>query len=941
MYYKIPISVLSSLLLVPSPSSAHAHTAMAEVCPVLNTEWTTTAPSSQSATTLAQQIALLERRHKVRFVYDSSLPLQQVFRGGSLEKLTLREALHQLFYGTGIDYELKNHYVLLKLSKHAHPAQPSKLDRNHSGARKAQTAAPRHTLSGYVATEGGERLIHATVRDQQTGAATVTNEHGFYSITLPEGSHSLSISYIGMADCDTTLTLRNNRQFDVTLREDAQLSEVVVTADLTSPLKGTQTGKRTLTKRDIMLPFATFSSPDVVKTLQRMSGVAEGTEMASGLYVHGGGQDENLMLLDGTPLYEVNHSLGLFSAFNADAIKNVDFYKSGFPARYSGRLSSVVDVRTDDGDMERHHWSYRIGIIDGALNLQGPIGHDRRTSYNIALRRSWLDLISRPAFAIYRMKHKDDHTDLSYFFHDLNAKVTHVVSDRSRVSLSVYSGVDKLNVKNEYKSKGYENADLHIEDLDRNRYSWGNVNAALQWSYVFTPQLFANFSAIYTHNFSHLNAVEEYNSYVKKQQVSRQYNETDYQSAIDDGGARAVFDFRPSPRHHIRFGGNYTLHVFRPQTQLQAWIHNNVASGDSLINRSSNRHTSHEAGLWAEDEMRLTPRLSANVGLHASLFGVEGKGFTAIDPRLAVKYELSPRVVLKTSMTQMTQYVHKLTNSYISLPTDYWVPTTRQLRPMRATQLAAGIYSQPSQRWMLSVEGFYKWSDHLLQYANWSSLVPPASSWDKWVMDGRGRSYGVEVDASYRGRKFHWDVAYTLSWSQRRFEKFYPDWYYDKFDSRHKLNITGRWTTSRHTEVYASWTMHTGHRITLPTQLVNIPDLPGVTPTTTDGEYNHNGQEWVQEGRVMDPTFIYEQPNNYVLPLYHRLDLGFNWHKTTRKGHERIWNLSLYNAYSHLNPLYVEINTNTTWNKERKQGAQLTAWGYIPIIPSVSYTRKF
>ena len=278
----------------------------------------------------------------------------------------------------------------------------------------------------------------------------MTNEHGFYSLTLPEGEHRLRVSYIGFEDKNETINLNANRSHLFILKENARVSEVVVTADLNSPVTGTQMGKRSLSQQDIKTEFSLLSSPDVVKTLQRLSGVQEGIEVASGLYVHGGNNDENLFLIDGTPLYQINHSLGLFSSFNADVVKNVDFYKSGFPARYGGRLSSVVDVRTNDGNWERLHGSYRIGMLDGGFQLDGPIklksekrreengevrGVDFGTSFNIGLRRSWLDLLTRPAFAIANHYNDEEKITLAYDFYDLNAKLTHIFNRRSQIPL--------------------------------------------------------------------------------------------------------------------------------------------------------------------------------------------------------------------------------------------------------------------------------------------------------------------------------------------------------------------------------------------------------------------------------------------------------------------------------------------------------------------------
>ncbi len=773
----------------------------------------------------------------------------------------------------------------------------------------------RHTLSGYVKDADGETLINATVFDKTTGQGTMTNAYGYFSITLPEGQHQLRFSYVGYDDHMEPVDLRADRLLNISMSRNARIGEVVVTGNLNSPLINTQTGKRSLSARDIQTEYALLSSPDVVKTLQRVSGVAEGVELASGLYVHGGSNDENLFLLDGTPLYQINHTMGLFSAFNTDVVKNVDFYKSGFPARYGGRLSSVVDVRTDDGDFNHTHGSYRIGLLDGSFHLEGPI-RKGRTSYNLGLRRSWLDLLTRPAALIANAINKEEKIAFNYFFHDLNAKITHIASDRSRLSLSLYSGQDKLFVKDEWHDD-YNNS-LN-DDLTKNTFDWGNINAALNWNYLFTPKLFANFTAVYTYNRSKLHTLNDDRYYHGRQLSTVEHTEHDYRSTIHDLGYRMAFDFRPSPHHHIRFGHDYTWHTFSPQSQSQSNYWGNGTKTDSLHTSSRNRHTAHEWNLYAEDELTIDRHWSINGGVNATLFRIGQKTFAAADPRFAMKYQPSTALSFKASYTMMTQYVHKISNSVLELPTDYWVPTTERLQPMRSWQVAAGAYYQPNRHWLLSLEGYYKQSRHLLQFTSWASLEPPAENWDLLVMDGRGRFYGMELDATYTAGRLEMQGSYTLSWNKRKYDEFYKDWYFDKFDNRHKLNLSARCKLTDKISAFAAWSFHTGNHITVPTQLTDTPVVPG-------GQTGERGS---------GTAYVYERPNNMSLPAYHRLDLGFDFHHVTKHGHERIWNLSFYNAYCHLNSLWIEVKQKNNGRFVMKNHA------YIPVVPSFSYTIKF
>ena len=870
--------------------------------------------------TIRQQIDWLQRTHQVHFVYDTSLPLNKIYDGPSLQHLSTDEALKALFHDTGISFDQQGTYVWLKQRK-ASQETPVTDETQH----KKEVAVRTYTISGFVKDESGETLINATVFDQTTGLGTMTNAYGFFSLTLPAGRHRLRCSYIGFEDKYISLQLAANRTEHITLKENARLGEVVVMGDLNSPLMHTQTGKISLNARDIKTEFSLLSSADVVKTLQRTSGVSEGIELMSGLYVHGGNNDENLFMIDGTPLYQVNHSLGLFSSFNADMVKNVDFYKSGFPARYGGRLSSVIDVRTRDGDFNHFHGSYRIGMLDGSLQCEGPI-RKGRTSYNIGLRRSWLDLLTRPFFSIYNRTNAADEDDitLNYFFHDFNAKVTNIFSDRSRLSLSMYSGEDRIHTKDKVVE-----ADYGDTDVSEFKMNWGNLNVAMNWEYQFSPKLFANFTAVYTHNVSKYKYEDDERivppSSSHAGTTSVMYNEHGYRSTIDDVGYRAAFDYRPSPHHHVRMGHDYTFHMFHPQTRRHKNYYGTGQDIDTISTSSSYRNNAHEWNVYGEDEVSLNKHWSFNAGVNVALFSISHKIFVNADPRLAVKYQPLSNLSFKTSLTSMTQYVHKISNSFLELPTDYWVPTTSALHPMRSWQWAAGVYYQPARTLTLSLEGYYKQSRHLLQYSSWSGLEPPASRWDKLVMDGKGKYFGLELDAVYKTQRMELTGAYTLSWNKRRFDDFYPSWYYDKFDNRHKISLTGRWQLTSKIAAFAVWSYHSGNHVTVPTHMTAVPDVP-------DGRPPHvNQHRYIEDERM----YVFDMPNNYRLPAYHRLDVGFDFHHTTRHGHERIWNVSIYNAYCHFNSLFVDIHQNN------KGQFSIRNHAYIPIVPSFSYTIKF
>lgn len=744
--------------------------------------------------------------------------------------------------------------------------------------------------------------------DLGTRQGTLSDARGRYIIHLAGGIHRLRISAVGCGSDTLLLPVHADAERDISLGQTVELAEVVVTDDLNSPLLTTQTGKRTFTPGDIGAGCALLSSPDLVKTVQRTSGVSAGVDFASGLYVHGGAADENLFLLDGTPLYQTSHSFGLFSPFNADIIKSADFYKSGFPARYSGRISSITDIHTRDGSMERLRGSVSVGLLDGRLLVEGPLRKDR-TSFCLALRRSWADLVIRPLAAMANSG-SDDKTTPCYVFYDFNAKLTHRLAGGSTLWLSLYSGSDRYGINQLSKWGGNSN------DTD-NRLGWGNATLTMGGHFLLSPTLSvqAMLAATYSHSRQRYNErdCDDIDPSTRRiNYIDTRLNRTQ----MIDMAARADFAYAPAARHRLRFGAALTRHQFRPQTTRRAFYFGDPSTGcDTTDIRSRVNIVSHEATVYAEDEMQLTPRLSANAGASLTLTAVRGGTYAMLDPRLALKWQLSRRVSAKLSYTHMSQTIHRMSSSFLNMPTDFWVPATGDIRPTLSHQLAAGIYAQPHAALTLSLEAYYKRTSHLLQYRNWMGMHPSATTWDRDVADGTGRAYGIEADAAYSHSATVVRLSYTLSWSRRLFKDIYPGWFDDQFDNRHKIDLTLRHRFSRRLSVYAAWTLRSGNRVTMPTGYAVEP------PVASDGGYSSG--------------YVFGSPNNFSLPPYHRLDIGADFSRTTRRGRERVWNVSLYNAYCHLNTMYVDMRLGD----DGRFGAKCR--GYIPIVPSVSYTLKF
>ena len=852
---------------------------------------------STAKRTVLTEMQHLQKQHGIHFVYDSALRLDMPYTGTDLNHLPIDKALNALFGHIGIEYKMHNRNVMLR----------------QTTASLQQTAEIKErkitfTINGRITDTQGEPIVNATVFDLTSKDGTLSDGRGRYIMHLAEGHHMVRVSSIG-CDADTiVVNMHSDISHNFRLKQAVELKEVVVTEDMNSPVLTTQTGKRTFTSKDINNGFALLSSPDLVKTIQRISGVTSGVDFVSGMYVHGGGSDENLFLLDGTPLYQTNHSLGLFSAFNSDIIKNVDFYKSGFPARYSGRVSSITDVRTRDGNMEQMHGTASLGLLDGRIQVEGPISKNR-TSFNVSLRRSWIDLLLRPVCAIAN-KGNDDKYTLDYMFHDFNAKLTHHINNKATIWTSVYSGYDSYRVDD--KSMWGDN----VNDTE-NRMTWGNLSGTIGGDFMLSPTMSMASMLTATYSHSRQKYSEEDYEIVDKGGHLRNYLDTRLNSTeMIDVAAHANFSWQPTDRQHIHFGIAFTRHQFRPQTKRQAFYYGDPQEGcDTTDIRSRVNIVSHEAVVYAEDEMRINKFLSANIGTSFTATMVNGRTYLMLDPRFAFKWQLANSTSFKMSYTHMSQSIHRMASSFLELPTDFWVPTTNEIKPTMSHQIAAGIYTQPSTHLTLSLEAYYKLSSHLLQYRHWMGFQPSAATWNRDVADGKGKSYGMEADATYTTGSTTMSMAYTLSWSKRLFKDIYPTWFDDQFDNRHKINISLSHDFSQRISLYAAWTFHSGNRVTMPVGYTIQPNIPG------DNKYSYD--------------YIFDRPNNFSLPAYHRMDIGANFRHTTRHGKEGIWNVSLYNAYCHLNTMYVKVRLDDN-NK-----FQIKSHGYIPIIPSVSYTLKF
>ncbi|MFR2617120.1 TonB-dependent receptor domain-containing protein [Parabacteroides goldsteinii] len=856
----------------------------------------------------------IQKQTGVTFSYESSLlsGLQKTTFRADDEALT--DCLTRLFANLPVVYKMTGNVVVLK--------------------RKPKQV----TVSGFVRDKrSAESLIGASVYEAHSRVGTASNNFGFFSLTLPLGDITIRSSYIGYTSHQHILNgLERDTVLTIELEPSASLEEVVITGqsnDKQSVLS-TQMGALEINQQTIRSTPVMFGEADIIKTLQLTPGVSAGTEGTAGMYVRGGNVDENLFLIDGNPVYQINHIGGIFSAFNPEAISGMDFFKSGFPSRYGGRLSSVVDVHTKEGNMKEYHGSASIGLISGNLNFEGPIIKDR-TSFNIGLRRTWLDVLSAPAVAIANKITKKDGTRLRarYAFHDLNLKVNHIFNDRSRMYLSLYNGNDVL--------KG-GSTDFPDQDSDNNynydsdvSLRWGNIMATAGWTYVFNNRLFGKVSGVFTRYHSRLrNTEHDVVGNEGDEDYSDSFRENETNTGITDFGLRTSFDYLPASAHHIRFGGDYLVHRFHPEYNRSVAYEKNEETSVEIGQEFANDLLwGHEAGVYAEDDWTLSSAVRLNAGLRFSLFNVQGKTYTGLEPRVSLRWLLDDNLSFKASYSRMNQYVHLISNSFISLPTDAWMPVTRKLKPLISDQVSAGFYYNLNKEYNFSVEGYYKTLDNLLEYRDGHTFTPSFVNWEDKLTAGEGRSYGAEfMVRKETGRTTGW-VGYGLSWSDRQFDELNQGARYPaRFDNRHKLNIVVMHKISPKVELSAAWSYASGNHVTL--SLENYYENGTGSPTNNDNHY-------MDASESID---YYEGRNNYQLPAYHRLDLGIKIYRPKKKGRMGIWTVSIYNVYSRMNPFMIYKSDKTVPDPGSSYGKNVPVFktiGIMPIIPSISYTYKF
>jgi hypothetical protein len=766
-------------------------------------------------------------------------------------------------------------------------------------------AQNKYTISGYAKdVQNGETLIGATITVKGNSKGITSNQYGFYSITLLDGNYELICSYAGYQPKITEVKLDADQSLNFDLITRSALQEVVITAKKTDGnVKNAQMGKFVLPIEQIKAIPAFLGEVDLLKTIQLLPGVRNAGEGSAGIYVRGGGPDQNLIMLDDAIVYNTGHLFGFFSIFNSDAIKNVSLIKGGMPAQYGGRLSSVLDISMKEGNDKKFQVEGGIGLIASRISIQGPIKKNK-ASFIISARRTYIDALTKPF-----IKKTSQFYGSGYYFYDLNAKMNYKFSEKDRLYISGYFGRDVFNFVN-----GKRSLDVNIP--------WGNATGTVRYNHVFNKRLFGNTSFVF-------------NNYNFSFQAAQSNFKIKLASGIRDVTLKQDFDLYPFTNHKIKFGGLYTYHKFTPS----------VVSGtqDTVVFKPQNPQAkfAHEAAVYLQDDWDISNKIKINAGLRYSWFqqigpyniyttdangnrtdstkfgsGQPVKTYGGLEPRFTLRYGINDETSIKASVTRNLQYIHLVSNSGSTLPTDLWVPSTYKVKPQISWLYAAGLFKNfNNNTFETSVELYYKSMQNQIEYEE--GYTPNTlEDTEKFFTFGKGWSYGSEFFINKtKGRLTGW-IGYTLSYTWRKFPALnFGEKYPAKYDRRHDLSVVALYELNKRWKLSATFVYGSGNATTLPQRF-----------------YLVNG--------VL--TQEYSRINEYRLPAYHRLDFAGIYSPKKNEGRKwhSEWVFSVYNVYSRKNPYFIYFDQNgSAYDGSLKvQGKQVSLF---PIIPAVTWNFKF
>lgn len=754
-------------------------------------------------------------------------------------------------------------------------------------------AQDNYTVNGTVKDSlSGETLIGVTLKfigNSQVG--TSTNAYGFFSYKLSSGDYDLSVSYVGYRTINKRISINADTKLELNMVPDNILDEVVISSERRNDnVVNAQMGVAKINLSEIRNVPVLFGERDILKTLQLLPGIKSAGEGNSGFYVRGGSTDQNLILLDEAPVYNASHLLGFFSTFNSDAIKDVSVFKGGMPAQYGGRLSSVLDIRMNDGNKKEYTAEGGIGLISSRLKLEGPIVKDKG-SFMISGRRTYAD-----AFLAFSSDSSIKNNTL--YFYDLNAKANYQIDDKNTVYLSGYFGRDELGLSETFG------------------FDWGNTTATLRWNHLYSNRLFSNTSLIYSnYNYVIQNFLEENNFKVS--------------SSIRDMNLKQDFQLSLNNSHNIRFGLDLIHHTIAPG--------NITASASSSVNEVTvERRKGSEVAAYISDEWEVNDKINMVYGLRASSFFLFGPGnfynydadgnttstkaysggdlvksYFNLEPRISLSYQLSGLSSLKSSYTRNTQNLHLMSNSTASSPTDLYIMSSNNVRPEIADQVALGYFRNINEdKYEFSAEMYYKKMQGQIEYRSGTDLRGNRNV-EADLLFGDGRAYGVELFLKKRFGKINGWIGYTLSKTERKFNDINSgQWFLAKQDRTHDLSLVGIYKASERWTFSSTFVYNTGNAVTFP-----------------GGKYQLNNKT----------VFYYSERNSDRMPDYHRLDFSATLEGKPGKKLQSSWSFGVYNLYNRKNAYSIDFRDDPD-DKSRTQAVRTTLFG---IIPSITWNFKF
>lgn len=742
-------------------------------------------------------------------------------------------------------------------------------------------------LHGYVKESySKEALIGATIYIPALQSGTVTNNFGYFCLSIPRGKYDVLFFSLGFMPDTLSIDARASTRTDVLLEFSNNLDAVQVVSRKDQAPIHDHIVYADIKKRPVLL-----GENDVMRALQSVPGVQTGSGAGNLVLVRGGDPGQNLHLLDGVPLYYVDHFYGLTSVYNSDAIKSIDFYKGTFPARYGGRVSSVIDVSTKDGNMQKWGGQFSMGLVKSSLNIEGPLKKDK-ASIIFSARRTWIDGLWRPFT-----------NGLSFNFYDVNIKSNYIINKNNRIFASIYNGRDRLGV---------------LMSGQSSRTQWGSFAASSRWNSIINPHLF-------------MNTMLTYSSY--------DYELTDNRQMLDNGSVitadgykgtsrirelamRLQLNWHTGTKHNVEFGGRVSIAGFNPV---------NVTYSNALtVNASAlpDKFRSNELLFFIEDQIKISDKFQLVPGVHFANWFSNKFDHSNVQPRLLLNYVPAGGHVLYASYSEMAQFLHLISNNSFGIPTDFWIPSSTFIEPEESAMSAVGYKYDKAGLFSFNLEFFNKKMTNVTTFDIGKNLFDNNLKWEDKIIQGSGRCYGAELAARRQIGVFNISSAYTWSWSWRQFPGINGGVEFPyRYDRRHNFKAALSFQPSARFGMTANWIYMSGEAITIPDQI--YPDFDNSLLIS-------NGPPSLVSSS--NYTYTYSKWNSYRLPPVHRLDIGMNFTKEKKKGRSRTWSVGVFNVYARKNVMYVElVNTGSSANDHYV----LKGVSFLQFVPFVSYQFKF